>query len=247
MSDQTQGTGPQGQQGSSAPGALTEEKVQAMITETFNSGFTARMKTAQRAIADDVAKALGPISSKLEEMGTAIAGLQGGKNSKKPKDGEDPNEGTPEYRGLQKQLADQKSAFDKLQNELAAEKSRAADATMRTQVIDDLVKHGVDASRAKRAMQILVDGDKRVKRDEDGATVFVDSDGQPIDLTTGLKAWVKTEDAKIFLPPTGVRGSGGQPGSGPNAGNTKGQPQELTATDLGLAIARDFGGIPVST
>jgi hypothetical protein len=48
----------------------------------------------------------------------------------------------------------------------------------------------------------------RVKVAEDGAHLFVDTNGEELPLSEGLKTWAGSDDAKLFLPPREVKGSG---------------------------------------
>jgi hypothetical protein len=245
MADQATGGGSSQQPSAATFSEAQLEQISEVAGRVANGQFNSRIKRLQEEMSANFSKVLEPISKQLSDLAATQQPPPGdGKGKGKGKDG-DPAEGSPEFRGMQKQLADQKAAHDKLLSELAAEKAKAADASMRSALRDKLAAHGIEGVRAKHAIASLVDSEKRVRRDDDGQAVFIDTDGQPIDIDTGLKAWAKTEDAKIFLPPTGARGSGG--GSGgppPKQGNGAG---EVTATDLGLAFVRDFGGIPIGS
>ena len=77
-----------------------------------------------------------------------------------------------------------------------------------------------------------------VMLDESGNVSFRGSDGDPIDVETGIKGWVATEEAKIYLPPRGTTGSGDRTihgGTGP--GNAPKDPR----SELTQLVGKAFG------
>jgi hypothetical protein len=243
MSDQAPGNGsPNPPTGTSAPTALDEEAVSRIASQTLNSVFTGRSKKLQADIVAELDKKLEPFTKKLEDF--MAASTSGGKPAKKGKDGE-PDDATPEYKGLQRQLQEQKMEHEKLLSKLKESEDRAQATALRQSLAEELSKHGIsDALRVKGAIAMLF-SDGKVRRDEDGRAVFAESEDSLIDLATGIKAWAKTDDAKIFLPPAGTRGSGGGPGQSPPKADQK--PGEASAYDIGMAIASQFGGTPIGT
>ena len=80
--------------------------------------------------------------------------------------------------------------------------------------------------------------------EETGEPVYHENEHSVVDLATGIRAWMKTEEAKIFLPPTGARGSGDRPGQGGPKTQT-GASQEATDADIGLGLIALANGMPV--
>ena len=63
------------------------------------------------------------------------------------------------------------------------------------------MKAGIGEKRIKHAMALLVDGEKRVKWDEDGERlVFRDDTSGEIEFNAGIAGWLRSEDAKFYLP-----------------------------------------------
>ena len=242
MSDQAPGNGsPNSPSGTGAPAALTEEAVAKIASDTMNSVFEGRSKKLKRELLEEFGKGLEPISKQIADLAAAASQPVG----KKKKEGEPSEDGnSPEMRGLQRQLQEQKATTDAVLQKLAAAEAKEKSTTLRARLSEELGKHGItETPRVKAATAVLL-SENRVRYDEDGQIVFAESEDSVLDLATGIKAWVKLDDNKIFLPPTGARGSGDRPGQGPKSGTQPGA--EPSATEIGLAFAREFGGIPVS-
>ena len=133
-------------------------------------------------------------------------------------------EETPAYRSLKRQLEETNARVKAAEDARLAEAARATDLRLRQQLSESLTAAGVDPKGVRQAVMILVDGEKRVRVGEDGAIVFRDG-ADEVDLATGLKGWMKSEDALRFLPPRGTNGSGDK-GSGktPPKPSAAGQP-----------------------
>jgi hypothetical protein len=229
--DQPQGNGaPQAPQGD-APSSVTEEKV----AEIVNRAISARNKMFQDQIGkqlDGVTKSIQENLKGLTEQFAAGSATKDGKKGKK--EGEEGADESPVLKSLQRQLADLKADNERIAQSAAAEKAKNRDSSLRQKLAESLGEMGLkDAVRVKHAIHHLVDGEKRVSYGEEGeAIVFRDSDDSVLDLATGLKSWMKSEDGKYFLPPTGARGSGD--GRGGNAPPPKGTVDQ-SAVWAGLA------------
>lgn len=165
--------------------------------------------------------AIASMTSKLDELlqGPPAAGSAGpGKPDAPAQSVED----TPQFKGLLKRLGELETRAKSAEETAASEKARARDADMRRRLADALAGHGIDGSRAKHAVGYLVDAAKVVRLADDGeAILFKDPDGGDLDLNTGLKGWIKTDDGKLYVPPRGAHGSGDRP-----AGTPAGKPGE---------------------
>lgn len=219
---------PSGQgEGDNAPKYVTEEQL--------NRAITARLGDFGKKIEKSIEAAVGGFTSKIDELKSALTPAGGGEGGSKdpPKGGDFEN--SPLVKGLQKQLADQQKATEQLKAERDAEKAKARDQLLRTKLADDLTKGGVDPRYVKNAVGHLVDVEKRVRfaDDEGDDIVFKDATGD-VDLATGLKGWIKGDDAKIYLPPRGTQGAGDRPGGkAPPPGQ---QPPSAGKALLGMAM-----------
>lgn len=187
-------------QGSGEPQYATLDQITDATSEMINKALTARNKQLEAK----VEKTLAELTKKFEERVSQIQTAPGNKDSGEPK-----VEDTPVYKGLQKQLTEMQQKLELAEREKSAERSRARDRDLRARLSDELVKAGVDPSRVRHAVGLLVDSDKRVRNvDDTDEAVFLDTDGQEVDFRTGLKSWLKSEDAKIYMPARGTTGTG---------------------------------------
>lgn len=218
------------------------------LNETINKAITARNKDVEKKLDKALAEAFTAFAPKLDEIVTAKleegkkAGGEGGGEQKDPKAILD----HPEFKGLQKQLADLKKESEAAKAETAAERAKVRDATLRQKLGEGLGSIGIaDNFRVSKAIGDLVDSSKRVRwADEGDGIVFRDSDGSEVDLATGLKGWAKTDEGKFYLPPRGTTGSGATSG-GRSPGTGDGS-KALQKGDLGRMLMRAAGEAPGS-
>ncbi len=230
MADTQGQPSPQDGQGNDGPKYVTAEEL--------NKAITARFTDHQKKLEKHLESFSGALTGKLEELLKAAVPAPAPTSTAetpKPADAD-----SPALRGMMKQLEELKRDNLKIQQERDAERTRAKDATLRQQLSDALIKNGVDATRVKHAVGILVDSEKRVRFEEDGdSIVFKDNDNTDVDLLTGIKSWVKSDDGKFYLPPRGVNGSGDRgAGRAPNVTNTS---KTVNAESLGNLILDEFG------
>jgi len=193
---------------------FTDEQGQA-LNELINRAFTARSKASEAKIEKALADLTTGFTGKLEEFSKQFDALKP-KEPDKPKDKKDaipPVTEAPEFQELQKQLAKLTKQNEDSARKAAESEARRRDTLLRQKAHDALVSAGVDPKRARQALGLLVDADKRIRfADADSEDiVFVNGD-DTVDLAAGLKAWAKSDDAQIFLPPRGTSGSGDRGG-----------------------------------
>lgn len=232
--DSPQGTQTQTGQGEGdAPKYVTAEELNRAITARF-SAFS---KQIEKSLGDSIG---GAISSKLEELKATLA-PQGTDKTDAPKGAN--IEDHPILKGLQKQLADAQAATKRIEAERDAEKTRARDQVLRTKLTDELTRGGVDPKYVRQAVGFLVDVEKRVRFSDDDSEdiVYRDATGD-VDLTTGVKSWAKTDEAKIYLPPRGTQGSGDRSQGRPQQGNS---PQAPSAGRALLEMVEALPGMGV--
>lgn len=196
------------------------DKPQYVTTEQLNQAITNRFKPFEKKVEDLFAKSGDAILAKLSE--TIDQRFDALKTQPEKKTDPAPQiEDHPSFKGLQKQLQDLQKAADTAKAEAEAEKAKTREAKLRQRLGDELAGHGIDPTRAKHAVGYLIDVEKRVRWSEDDADaiVFRDADGQDLDFGTGMKAWAKSEDAKIYMAPRGTQGSGDRGVGNPRAAN----------------------------
>lgn len=234
---QPQGDGTQNPQGEGGePKYVTEEQLNKAISARFGS-FEKKIETRLAPLAEITPEKLSATIS--ESIAAALAATsKPEKGASEGKNGgltEEAIANSPFAKGMQKQLEEQRKQTEAMKAERDAEKARTRDVTLRTKVGEELTRRGVDPQRNRHALGLLVDAEKRVRWSDDGESiVFKDSDGTDVDLDSGLNSWIKGDDAKVYLPPRGISGSGDQRGKGPNQGS---QQRQYARGELGTALA----------
>jgi len=195
---------PEGGQGSddSPPKFVTEEQLNRAITARFKSfektlGTTlGEFKTGFEAFQAQIAEAIKPKHDPPKEP-------------PKSKDAPPAVTETPEFIETQKQLRALQAKYDAAEKKAAEAETKRRDALLRQSVDEALVKAGVDAKLVRQARGYLVDSLKATCFSEDGdLVVMVGSDGEEVELSVGLKSFLKSDEGKLYLPPRGTAGSG---------------------------------------
>lgn len=233
MNGSSQGNGaPEAPQGeASGPNYVTEDK----FNEMLNRAITARLSSVEKKLGAQVSEAVNSLFPKLEELvQTKFT------QTAPPSQGEPKLEESPLVKGLQKQLAELQEQNKRSQAERDTERQRARDVALRQRLTEELGKHGIDSRYVRQAIGFLVDAEKRVRwADDDGESlVFRDADGSELDLSTGLRSWAKTDDAKIYMPPRGVAGSGDRGGG---VSPKQSQQGGIQRGAIGKALLAEFG------
>lgn len=221
-----------------ASGADVEVPTSAEIAEMITGAVRSHVDKANKKLAESLLKEVGEsVKKTLDEYEEARASTETEHETEQQQAQSIEND--PKFKGLQKQLEELTKQATTARQERDAEKAKQRDIALRQSLSEHLTKSGVDPKYVKHAVGLLVDAEKRVRYTEDGESIaFRDNDGTEIDLPTGLKSWVKSDDAKIYLPPRGASGSGDRPGGRPAApgasGSTSTSRGEVGRAVLGL-------------
>jgi hypothetical protein len=204
------------------PKFITAEELNRAITARF-SDFEKRQKNSLTQILAEREKALAETLS--ERLGAALeerlAASKPKDEEQKPKGAEAPQpklEDTPAYKALQKKLEGLEKTNLEEQNRRLAAEAKNRDTGLRSTLQSELEKHGITGERARLARGHLIDADKLVALRPDSDEIFFRSGDEEVPLADGLKSWIATDQAKIFLPPKGTNGSGDGPGGGSGGG-----------------------------
>lgn len=207
-------------QGHAAPQAVQgpgDEAPKFVTEEQLNKAITARFK----GLEDKVQKSFGDsFSAFTEKLRTEIAALvktpEAKPEGEKKKDGDTPGAEGPELRSLKEQVARLTKLADDARSERDTERTKSRDASLRQTLADALAHAGIEGVRARHAIGLLVDSEKRVRyADQGDAVVFRRSEHEEAPLDEGLGEWLKSDDAKLYLPPRHAGGSGDRPGGTP--------------------------------
>lgn len=214
-----------GQGSGDPPKYVTEEQLNRAMT----SRFSAFEKKFEKTTGDLVTTVTG----KLDELiGTKLSELT--KKTEPPKAPQTPAE-SPEMKAMQKQLAEVQQQLAKANQEKEAERAAARDQSLRSTLQQQLTASGITGAGLRAAMHLLVDGEKRIRFEDDSDRILFKGDDGDLPLADGLKSWLKTDDAKIFLPPRGTQGSGDR-GAGTRSPNNAPQPMRAGAALLNMAL-----------
>lgn len=126
---------------------------------------------------------------------------KGGKNA----------DGDRELATLKRQVEDLRKSSEESAKIASGERAKNRNAKMKEDVREALREHGITDARFKAAYALLQqDGLLRYAADDSDDIVFADVTGE-LDYRTGLATWAKSDDAKLFLPPSGTQGAGTRP------------------------------------
>jgi hypothetical protein len=207
-----------------APKYITEEQLQTTLASRFKS-FEQRFEKT-------LGESLGGLGAKLKDELSAMLAPKPeppAPEEKKRKDA--PAAEHPELKKLQEQIASLTKQAEDARSERDAERAKARDTLLRQRVAEALGVAGIEGIRAKNAIGILVDAEKRVRWSEDGELLTFRNGDREDELAGGLREWLKTEDAKLFLPPRGASGSGDRPGASPPRAPSGGPPSRADVAD----------------
>lgn len=199
-----QGTpSPQDGQGSDdSPKFVTEEQLNRAITARFKSfegkldGKFGEFSRGFESFQAQIAEALKPKQEPPKEP-------------PKPKDAPPPITDLPEFVEQRKQLEALQKRLADADKKAAEAESKRRDTLLRQSVDEALAKAGVEARLVKQARGYLIDSLKATRFSEDGdSVVMVGGDGEEVELSVGLKSFLKSDEGKLYLPPRGTAGSG---------------------------------------
>lgn len=177
----------------SQPGAISGEgesdTPQYVTRDELNQMLNGFRKSSKKDLETALQAALAPLA--------ALTGKQEGEAEATPA----PAKGKmdPEKEELKKQV---KMLLDRQQKADA----EAAELKLQTSLRDNFTKHGIDPRHVDHAIA-FAKHNQLVRYDDDGSVVMkVNQIDMP--LQDAVAHWVKTDEAKLYLAPRGVQGSG---------------------------------------
>lgn len=115
----------------------------------------------------------------------------------------------PEMTALKRQLTTMNNRLQKSEESRAAEATQRRSDGLRSEVLRRLGEGGLSGQQLKAAQAVLYQ-DGKVRVDEAGTHLFLDSEGTELPLSDGLDSWLGSDESAFFRPPKDVRGSGDQ-------------------------------------
>lgn len=190
-------------------------KLEPKIHSLINSALSSHNKQADKKRSEDREALKVDFANLLEEKFSAFKPAEDQDGGKGGKEGKGKGDNV-ELQTLRKEMGDLKQRAEKAEQERAAERSKNRSMSLKTEAVDELAKVGI-TTHARIALSVLLQEGRIAydtdlgEGDEDKLLFRSDEGGGWVDLGVGLKGWAKSQDARIFLPPTGAAGAGTRP------------------------------------
>lgn len=196
--------------------------IKQIVSTIVNSAIATRDKMADKKREQD-REALKTDFAKLLEEKLGAIGNKGNNNPDDPPNPDGSGKGG-KNRGQDdatlRELATMRRQMEQLsktseENALRASNERAKNRenALRTAVSEVFDGVGISGLRFKGAYGV-VRGQLKYVDDESDEIIFTDETGTELDYRAGLSSWLKSDEAKIYLPPTNTQGSGSRPRNG---------------------------------
>lgn len=226
--------------------AFSPEQIEALnslMGTTVNNIFTARLGTLEKKILEKTTASLGEaLKTQLPELLKEFRPPPPAEDDKSGKGGKGGRQDDVELQTLRKQLAENSKAIETANQRAAAAEARRREMDRQKTLGDQLAKAGItDAFKQELAIAFL---DRRGRvawsGEEDDATLLWNDDlGTQVSFPEGFASWMKTDEAKHFLPPTGTKGAGSRPVAGSPNANQQLTPEQISR-NLGEALERSL-------
>ena len=223
------------------PDPFTPEQIEALggiiekqIGPAVNNMFTARLGTVEKKLSQQFKDTTESFSKTLDEKLAALKPAsadpepEGGKGGKRGKE-------DPELATLRAQLQTLAQQSQQATEKAALLRERDRERNARDQVRSHLSKVGIDGDRFEGAYALLkAQGKIKLSEDIDSDDVFFAGTTGEVALEVGLGEFLKSDIAKIYMPPSNTRGAGTRPGAKAPTG------QPLTPDQIRANIAAEL-------
>lgn len=232
------------------PAGLTTEQLTEWMNENLgkvvNNMLSARLNTEFSKFEKKIGGSIGDtLKAQLPELlkGLAPAVQEPGEGGggKKAKD--------VELDSLRRQMSEMQSQLQEQRDIAAREQQKNRTAQLEKLVTERLNDMGKIAGTGAKLALLALTAAGRVgygEGDDADKAVFRGDDGVTVDLDTGLKQWLKTDEARFFQAPSATRGSGSRPGApAPSGPVTHERAQSNAMGYLAKALQSEFRGVDV--
>lgn len=188
--------------------------IKTLVGSIVNSAIASRDKMADKKRAEDRDAIKGEFAKILDEKLNMLAPPKKEEESedKEPKDAKKRGE----MAAMKAQMQAMQARLDESERDRQALLSRQRASALREGAARTLNAAGVVGDKFEIAYAFLVQSG-RIRENEDSVSmdgVYNDPTLGDMPLDVGLSQWLKTDIAKTFLPPSGIRGSGSAPSRG---------------------------------
>jgi hypothetical protein len=174
---------------------MTDNKNDSASSEQADTALSITLEQVNQIVNAAISSRFKSFEKKFDEFSTRLATPDHNEEPKK-----DEKLSNTELLNLKKQL-------EAIQKERDSEVSKRKDTELRTSVKETLLKAGVAPHMIKPALAMLVDSDKVVGYNDEDQVVYRTQTGD-LDLDSGLRSWIKSDEGKAFAAPKGALGSG---------------------------------------
>lgn len=202
--------------GGTPPGEMPAEWMEAItqkLAGQFQKALTSRDAQADKKREADQAAFKKMIEEALGARPAGGAGeppLDDGKGGKGGKGGDKDNVA---LQTLQKRLDEQIQRSDAFEQKAHAERQARRQVGLVQTLMSALGGLNITGERAEAARDSLLYRNQVAYADDDSDEItFRGTDGMSTELPLGLRQWAKSPAAQIYIPPSGVNGSGSRPG-----------------------------------
>lgn len=193
------------------------EALEGMFSKNVNNAISARSTGFEKKVEKMLADKVGEITKSIEDKLAALKPLEQ-TNDDAGKNGKRKGEPDVEMQTVRKELGELRTQLENANKRAAEEEGKRRQMQLRSQVTEALQAVGISGTHARLALSVLMQegrvsygGDVGIEESADDLLFNDDTGAGWVKLDAGLKAWAKTPDAKVFMPPSGAGGGGTRP------------------------------------
>lgn len=226
---------------------FTKDELKSELGTMITGAVRGQLDKKLDEVATKVGERLG-LEDKFSKLNETLEGLraapapkqEGNQNGTTP---EPPRfEDSPAFKAQQLELQKLQKRLESSESEKAAERAKARAQALRQRTFELLSEHGVTGNGARYAFNnFAAEGRVVYEGDTSDELLFVAEKGEKLPIKDGIKSWVESEDAKVFLPPRGASGSGEEPRR-PAGTGTKKSPLDYSGAEIGAALRSVMNG-----
>ena len=226
---------------------LTKDELKGELGTMITGAIRAQLPKIQPLdeVVAKVTEKLG-LEAKFASLTETLEGLKTAPpkppNTPTPNPPEPRFEDSPAYKAQQLELQKLQKRVETAEAAKAAEQAKARAQALRQRTFEVLTEHGVSGNGARHAFNTFAAEGRVVYEGDSGdELLFVDEKGEKLPLKDGIKSWVESEDAKVFLPPRGASGSGDEPRRSAGSPGKK-NPMDYSSAEIGAALRSAING-----
>lgn len=176
---------------------VTKADLESMVAKVANQAVSSQLsRSLPKALEAALPSLEGKLTEAIQKAITPKAADGEAQAKSKPNDAM-----SAEMAALKKQLEDQQKKFEQSEARRVAAENKSRDDSAKAELKQMLAAggKGVRPELLDVATDLLFDARKAVQFSEEGSALFASPDG-PFPLKEGVASWLKSDEAKPFLP-----------------------------------------------